>query len=147
MASEHEHEWMWRIGEHGATERRCECGNEDWYAPASELMQSLQQISEGKRQLEQQLAQAREELKDERKWKDRIKDEALHYLSEQERLKEENAQARALLEKFAVDETERIGLYWDESVGMAVCVYCESGNGHLPDCPMVKARAFLGKEA
>lgn len=64
-----------------------------------------------------------------------------------EHLEQQLALARALLEEFAVDETEHIGLYWDESVGMAVCVYCESGNGHLPECPIVKARAFLGKEA
>lgn len=59
MASEHEHEWKWTLAENGATERRCACGDEDWYAPASELMHSLQQISDGKKAAGQQLAQAR----------------------------------------------------------------------------------------
>ena len=112
-------------------------------------------------QLEQQLAQTKEELRialaqrqDYRAALAQAREESvkqdetiefLHIVIDD--LKRDKARARALLEEFAVDETERIGLYWDESVGMAVCVYCESGNGHLPDCPIVKARAFLGKEA
>ena len=94
-------------------------------------------------QLEQQLAQAQADLE---AWPQKWAHTIDNYSQLLAGARAELAQARALLEAFVVDETERVGLYWDESVGMPVCVYCESGNGHLPDCPIVQARAFLARE-
>jgi hypothetical protein len=105
----HKHEWTWYLGKSGSTERHCECGNEDWYAPASSLIYSMQQISQGKVEAEQQLAQARSDRE--------------YFVQQAQDYKAQADQARALLED-AVNDWARY-MRSDTQASMMRCKLCD----------------------
>jgi hypothetical protein len=148
MAGEHQHEWMYSLQEQDATLRECSCGARHWFAPASRLMAMLKQFYKRQIEVEQQLAQAREE----------------------------NAQAWALLARLVALEPYRFNerfrnvmlhSMFAERVQVSdheACPYCAGTDigvalqdemkplgfpglhiNHTQDCPWLQARAFLAQ--
>ena len=108
-------------------------------------------------QLQQQLAQTREELRIALAQRQDYRAALAQAREEQEKQRkyaesllaaayERENQVRALLEEFIGDESD--GSAWSFSYDGPECVFCAAyDHQHAADCPMVKARAFLGKEA